>query len=246
MATVETSGFDTDDLGDQPFYLRVAYLIVAVTVVGFVQFSARGLAHPLSAPWWVHLHGLTMAGWLVLFMVQNHLAASGAFGLHRRLGVAGAVLTGAIVLLGSLTAIRAMGPHHAPPIFSPGYFLSLITLQMVLFPTLVSAAILMRRHPQVHRRLMFGALLVICGSPGLERMMPLNLLTSEQGEWLVLAVELVLLGVMAQHDRKTIGRVHPATLTVVGCILAAQLLPSVGARVPSVQAIASGIAAGGA
>jgi len=229
----------SSDLGDQPFYLRVAYLIATITVVGFAQLALRGISHPLSVPIWVHLHALTAASWLVLFLVQNHLAADGNFTFHRRLGWVGTLLALAIVVFGFITAIKALELHRVPPGFSPAYFLAVTMLQLVLFPVLVLAAILLRREMQSHRRLMFGALIVICGSPGITRMPPSNLMGGERGEWLVLLFELILLVVMMGHDRKIFGHIHRATVAVVCCIVVAQLGPTIAARMPAVKIIAS-------
>src|SRR5262249_30639391 len=129
-----------------------------------------------------------------------------------------------------------------PPFFAPGYFLSLTMLQIVLFPGLVCAAILLRGSPQYHRRLMFGALIVICGSPGLGRLLAFNFISGVQNEWLVLLFGFVLLGAMADHDRRTIGRIHPATAIITGCILLAQLGPGIAGRIPAVDMFARQIA----
>lgn len=242
MTIMAASAPRSSDLSDQPFYLRIAYLVLAITIIGFAQLRLRGLAPPLPLPVWVHIHAAAMIAWLALFIVQNHLAAAGNFAFHRRLGWAGALLTVAAVAAGVMTVITGLQLHRAPPFFGPGYFLSLTMMQMVLFPALVFAAIFLRGSPQYHRRLMFGALIVVCGSPGLGRALPLNFMTGEQSEWVVLLFELALLGAMARHDQRTIGQIHPATVAITGCIMLAQLGPSIAVRMPAVNALARQIA----
>jgi hypothetical protein len=216
----------------------MASIITAITAVGFAQFSMRGFAHPLSAPWWVHVHAAAMVTWLVLFVVQNQLAAKGNFALHRKLGTAGAVLVLVIVASGSFTAIRALELHRSPPQFAPAYFLTLTTAQMSIFAALVLAGIGLRSQVQYHRRLMLAATIVITASPGFGRFLTFRWLPGEQSELIVLAYAFILFAVIAAHDRKTLGRVHPATITGVIAISAVQLLPSVGMRIAAIQAVA--------
>ena len=53
----------------------------------------------------VHLHGALFTGWVLLFIVQTALVASHRVAVHRRLGVAGAVLAAAMIVAGTTTAI---------------------------------------------------------------------------------------------------------------------------------------------
>src|SRR3546814_6811155 len=48
------------------FWQRMAIGLAVFIVFGFAQFTARGFVDPLRAPFWVHLHGAAMLGWLAL------------------------------------------------------------------------------------------------------------------------------------------------------------------------------------
>src|SRR3546814_7446343 len=58
------------------FWQRMAIGLAVFIVFGFAQFTARGFVDPLRAPFWVHLHGAAMLGWLALLIVQPTLVRS--------------------------------------------------------------------------------------------------------------------------------------------------------------------------
>src|SRR3546814_9278910 len=57
------------------FWQRMAIGLAVFIVFGFAQFTARGFVDPLRAPFWVHLHGAAMLGWLALLIVQPTLVS---------------------------------------------------------------------------------------------------------------------------------------------------------------------------
>jgi hypothetical protein len=59
----------------------------------------------------LQVHGLVFSAWLVLFLVQTGLIAAGRVDVHRRLGIAGAILALAKLVLGTLTALRSVAPR---------------------------------------------------------------------------------------------------------------------------------------
>ena len=67
----------------------------------FNHVSKYGLDYPLI----VHFHAVAFVGWLVLFTVQVALIRTARADIHRRLGIAGAVLAAMMVVLGPATAL---------------------------------------------------------------------------------------------------------------------------------------------
>jgi hypothetical protein len=55
-------------------------------------------------------------------------------------------------------------------------------------------------------------------------------------------VQLVVVGLIVRHDRRTLGAVHPATLTVAAAIVVAHVLIEVVARTPGWIELANGMA----
>jgi hypothetical protein len=109
----------------------------------------------------IHVHGALFTAWVLLFIVQTALVASRRVAVHRRMGVAGAVLAAAMIVAGTVTAIAAASRGSAPPGTDPVAFLAIPLFDMVLFATFVIAALALRRDKEAHKRLMLLAYISI-------------------------------------------------------------------------------------
>jgi hypothetical protein len=105
----------------------------------------------------VHVHAALFTAWVLLFGIQTALVASRRVAVHRRLGVAGAVLAAAMVVAGGSLAIATAARGGAPPGMDPRAFLVIPLFDMVLFATFVTAALALRRDKEAHKRLMLLA-----------------------------------------------------------------------------------------
>ncbi len=145
------------------FYTGMAALALIIVFAGFARtyflrpyFDARPLL-PL-----LHLHGLLFTAWVLLFVVQTSLVAAKRTDLHRRVGVAGAVLAALMVVVGTLTAlVRAKVVDVPPGSPSPLVFLTIPLGDMFVFAVLVGAGFYFRRRGDVHKRLMLLATVAI-------------------------------------------------------------------------------------
>ncbi|MFL6733326.1 MAG: adenylate cyclase [Sphingomicrobium sp.] len=227
---------------DQAFFTRYAIVLVLFILFGFAQFAMRGFSSPLTAPPIVHLHGGLMVAFLGLFIAQNMLVHRGELALHRKLGWAAVVLVVGIAVVGPMVGRNSLATNHVPPFFTAPYFLSLTTVQSLMFAGMVGWAITLRRDTQWHRRAMFGAMMLLL-EPALGRLLPMPLM-GHWGEWVALAIQLVFVAVIARHDRKVLGAVHPATVAIAGLVIFNHVLVSVVAMLPPVVAYASAVAAG--
>jgi hypothetical protein len=233
---------ETGYAANQSFFVQLAWICAAIIVIGFVQNAALGrVAIPL-VPIWVHLHGLLMLAWLGLLITQNRLAASGALARHRQLGRIGAGLVGAIVLIAGYSSIMALVLHRYPPFFTPAYFLALGIGEAGSFAGLVVAGIARRADTETHRRLISGSLLVLL-EPALGRLLPMPLIGGETGQWVILAIQLGFVVAIAREDRRSRGRVLPATLAVGATLIATHTLVSLGARLPLLESWAAQLVA---
>src|SRR5678815_4136309 len=70
-----------------------------------------------------HVHGALFTAWVLLFIVQTALISSRRVAVHRRLGIAGAVLAAAMVAAGALVAVSAAARGAAPLGMTPHAFL---------------------------------------------------------------------------------------------------------------------------
>lgn len=194
---------------DQSFWQKMTIGIALFIVFGFAQFGARGMVDYRGAPVYLHLHAVVMIAWLALTVVQATLVARDNLALHRRLGWIGAGLVTVVIVMGGVVSFRALQTHHFPPFFTTPFFLALTVVELLAFTGMMVAAIRRRRETEWHRRLMIGALVLLM-EPALGRVLPMPLLMP-WGEWATLAVQLGVLVLVARHDRKTLGAIHPAT-----------------------------------
>lgn len=143
---------------DRRLYTWVAVFIPIIVLAGFARtYYLKGLFGTPALPGLlVHLHGLVMTSWVVLFVAQVWLVAARRTRLHQRLGVLGAILAGLVLLVGILTAINAAarGSSPGPP---PLQFLVVPLGDMLVFAILIGTALHFRRRMEIHKRLMLLA-----------------------------------------------------------------------------------------
>lgn len=225
---------------DQRFFVNLSQGIAAFIAFGFIQWSARGMVDIGTVPIWVHLHGLAMVSFLILFLVQNRLADSGSLALHRRLGWAGLLLALAIAPLGSFTGVMAVELHRVPPFFSNAHFIALTWVEAILFSATVCYAILRRRETEWHRRMMLAALVLIM-EPAFGRLLPMPFLHG-WGHWIIMALQLGVLGIAMRHDRSVRGSVHPALWAGTGLIIGSAVIIALLAQTSPLIAWAEALA----
>jgi len=229
-------------MADQDFFVRYAIAIAVFILFGFAQFAIRGYSHFLTAPPIVHLHGGLMVGWLGIFIAQNLLIHRGELAIHRKLGWISAGIVVLIAATGLLVGHNALAMHRVPPFFSDPYFLALTGVGSLVFAAMVGWAITLRRQVQWHRRVMLGAMFILL-EPALGRLLPMPLL-GMWGEWTTLAVQLGFVAILARHDRKVLGEIHPATKAIAAVLIASHILFESLAVFPPLVAYAHTVAGG--
>lgn len=227
---------------EKPFFLRMIIGIAAIIVLGFAQFAARGFVNFGAAPLWVHLHGVVMLSWLALLIYQSSLVHRGNLMLHRQLGLLGAVLAAILVILAMFTGMRAVALHRVPPFFSDAFFLALTQIGMLIFGGMIVAAVVNRNRPEWHRRLMIGALVLLM-EPAFGRLLPMPLMRP-WGEWVIMIIQLLALGLVARHDRRRFVGIHPATLISALVVVFAHVVITLASLTPFFIDRAAAIAAG--
>jgi hypothetical protein len=197
---------------DRWFFSGMAVAAIVITFTGFARtyylgsyFGARALT-PL-----VHLHGVLSTSWLLLFLAQVSLVARRKVAVHRRLGVAGAVIAALVLVVGCLTAVegarRGVTPPGGPP---PLAFLSVPLGTILAFGTLAAAGLYYRRKPETHKRLMLLATISIV-TPAFAR---IGRLIEVAGPPLAIGGTCLLVLICMLYDRRVHGRVHPVFLWV--------------------------------
>jgi hypothetical protein len=133
-----------------------------------------GTGQPISPslPLIVHVHALAFTAWIVLFVVQVRLVATGRTALHRRLGVAAAWFIPFMVGTGWLTALQGArdGWNPGGPFPDALGFMIAGVRDLAVFTILAVAGLAWRRRPDVHKRLMLLATLGGLLWPAITRM----------------------------------------------------------------------------
>jgi uncharacterized membrane protein YozB (DUF420 family) len=194
---------------DRRFFTGMAIAMIVTVFVGFAPTYYLGAAfgaRPLTTL--VHVHGAVATAWMLLFLTQAALVAAGRTDLHRRLGVAGAVLAVLLLVVGYLTAIegarRGVTPPGGPP---PLAFLAVPLFTLVVFAILVGAALYYRRRSETHKRLMLLATIAIL-TPAIARLRWMGL----EGPVVPIGGTCLFVVACLVYDRLAHGRVHPAFL----------------------------------
>lgn len=147
---------------DRRMYIAVAVVAMVLVFAGFARTFYLKLAFGTpTLPLLLHVHGWVMTSWFTLFLVQASLVASGKVKLHRRLGIFGACLAVAVVVLGCTVALITIRAGHHPPGIPPGAFLIVPLSDMLVFAILVGSAVWLRQKSDFHKRLMLLATLSI-------------------------------------------------------------------------------------
>lgn len=146
----------------QAFHLFAAAVLLACVVIGFRHFWFGGRAYPgreLTPPirGLVVAHGVAMALWMVLLVVQSLLVVRRRVKLHMTLGKAGGLLGLAIVALGwkvGIESARVAPPEFALHGLGARAFMAISVLGVTLFGIGVGVGIAARKRPHIHRAAM--------------------------------------------------------------------------------------------
>ena len=145
-------------VNDRRLYILAAILTPLIVLAGFARtYYLKPFFHTPDLPGRiVHLHGIVMTAWVVLFIVQISLVATRRTRIHQRLGILGGVLAALVVIVGVLTALFAAAREHTPG--PPALAFLVIPLgDMLVFSVLIGLALYFRRKLHVHKRLMLLA-----------------------------------------------------------------------------------------
>jgi hypothetical protein len=153
---------------DRMFYSGMAVALALTVFGGFAPtYYARLASGPKATlsggPFTtlVHVHAALFTAWVLLFITQTALVPARRVALHRRRGVPGGVLAAAMVGVGTAQAVASATRGGAPPGVDPLAFLAIPIFDMILFGGFVTAALVLRRDKEAHKRLMLLAYISI-------------------------------------------------------------------------------------
>lgn len=220
MATVAEPGF-TPSVGDERFFLRAAILMALIIVAGFSFHLAMGRS-TFASPVRVHVHAVLFMGWVGIYLLQNIFVATDRIGLHRKLGWVATAWMVAMVVSGFVVTVAMVRNGAAPFFFQPLQFLVFDPVALLAFAGLTTAAVLLRRRTEWHRRLHFCGMTILL-APAFGRLLPLPLMQPWAWE-AAFAVTLLFPLAGMRADLRRSGAVHPAWKWGLATIVASFLL----------------------
>jgi hypothetical protein len=169
------------------YWHGVAVAFVSTVVAGFSRtYYLKVFFGTPHLSLLAHLHGALFTVFTLFFLFQTALVATGRTQLHRRVGLAGAVLAAAVVLLGITMAMKSV--HAGYVSGRPRMDLLLLNsiIDLLLFCLFFLAGLFFRREREVHKRCMVLAMLSLL-IPSIARLpVPFSMIG-----WLIFAFSMI-------------------------------------------------------
>jgi len=222
------------------FFFYMAVLCCLTAFAGFTPTfwlpMTRGayMANPL-----ITIHGILFSGWMLFFVLQTGLVASGRTANHRAAGLFGISLASVMTVFGFIAAIQRVRDAAGVGALDAGLAFAILPVwHIVFFAAMVAIAIVNIRRPDWHRRLMLMATISMLDAPlarlffyfvTFHRHMPVPVglpphppVLRGITPWEIALDIFVLIPVL--YDWRTRGRPHPAYLFGGGAIVLLELL----------------------
>ena len=100
---------------DRLFFSGMALASAVILFLGFLPsyFHRSAELPPLTLLY--QLHGAVFTAWIVLLVAQTALVGQGRSDIHRKLGVAGAVLAAVVFIVGVAVSVETLRRRGGPP-----------------------------------------------------------------------------------------------------------------------------------
>ncbi len=148
-------------------YLVTGILIAIIVIVGFwPSYFGLIMAGTLDVAPIVHLHTFIFLGWVTLLIIQTSLVAIGRTDLHRKLGAFGIVLGIALIVMGIVVTLNRVAIGiEAGHVLKAQQFMLIPLTDIILFSGFFIAAVINRKTPEIHKRLMLIATVALLDTP---------------------------------------------------------------------------------
>jgi hypothetical protein len=171
MNTAKTNK-STKPVVERYFYSIATVLLLALVLVGFQLFYFHAQMYPgrpITPPIkpLIILHGTAMLLWILLAIVQPFLVAGGDRRTHMALGKVAAIIAVCLVVLGlkmGIASCKVAPPDLMYGPLTPKQFLIVPVGDIALFALFVTAGIVWRKRPDIHKPMMFLASLAAVGA----------------------------------------------------------------------------------
>lgn len=214
------------------YFTGMATAMLIVAIAGF----APAIVHPAGRHAPLSLlaaaHGGVFFAWLLLFLMQSWLVATRRVALHRRVGIAAALVLAMMIPLAfaatvamvrrgyDLSGDQKIEIHPRVGYIDPLYGAVFPLTDLLMFTILAVAALAYRRRPEIHKRLMLFANIVLMGAPLTHFIGHTPQLASLlQPAIIMIPIAMFLLAAVAR-DYLMDKRIHPLTLILAIALFA--------------------------
>jgi uncharacterized membrane protein YozB (DUF420 family) len=215
---------------ERKFFTGIAIAAFATAFVGFGPTYYWAGVNPAPTPELalrIHLHGLFCTLWIVLLLLQTSLIATRRRDIHKRFGLAGLVLSVAILVSGIHLAINSERRIHTAAtdgtMADPYVFLIFPFTAASIFALFAFAGIWYRRRPDIHKRLMLLATFSLL-VPALARIWGILAGSGMPNAFGALILINFYIAALVIYDLKTRRALHAATIWGGGLLFASEPL----------------------
>lgn len=239
MATAETAiatstrrRFVAFHKWDRNFYLAFLAACWLGVLMGFVPAGLKRYAGDAEypAPLILEVHAFAFSAWMCLLTFQIALIRTHKPKLHMKLGLVGFGLVPLMAVSAFLSEVYSQQWRFVHPPNSQPFFIIAI-FEVLGFATFATAALIFRKNPAAHKRLILLATTMIVGAAygrwwgtGLYNLFGEGL--SGVLIYTYTGTNLLLLGAVA-YDWWTRGRIHPVYEVAVPAILAGEVATTI-------------------
>jgi hypothetical protein len=206
------------------YFTGMAITMLAVSIAGFMPAIVNPAGRHAPLTLLAAVHGIVFFAWLLLFLTQSLLVATGHVRWHRKLGLASFVILAAMIPLGfeataamvrrgfDLSGDQHIALHPKGAVSLDPYQASIFNFgDLLLFATLAVAAICYRQRPEIHKRLMLFANITLMGAPIVHLMGHTPQLAAIMTPPVVLIPVAIFLLAGVARDYMVARRIHPLT-----------------------------------
>jgi len=212
------------------FFVFMAILFPVITFIGFYPSYRDMEAGTLKIHWLTHIHSAVMTSWLLLYLIQTLLAATGNIKIHRRLGMLAFGLGILFFIFMGIVSFHILIVNHPP---EGSFLFDLLTLElfeMLTFGLFFTWGMLLRKkNAGAHKRLITLVTITLLFAP-IDRMGLPSL--GLEGSATFIYLDILLIPVFL-YDLITLRRIHKFTWMGTAILIFLQVIASNALGSPS-------------
>jgi hypothetical protein len=207
------------------FFVAMAVLFPVITFLGFFPSFQSMQQGTLEVHWLTHVHSAIMTSWLLLYLTQAILAATGKLSIHKQLGVLSFALGILVIIVMVLVSFHFIFANHPPE----GSFM--FNLLLFDFYSISCFALffwwgmgLRKKNPGAHKRLLTFATfaLLIAAVDRIQRNNSFPSLGLEYPTFSFIYLDILLIPFFL-YDLLRLKRIHKITLIAVAILIITQV-----------------------